>query len=124
IASAFLLSSCSSLLPPSLRKLDEPPMSESPAAGAVPAKKEPASDATMPEPKVYSGSGIFVNPKPAAPPGPPGPEEASLNFESLDVREVAKVILGDYLKQSYTVHPQVQGTVTFRTVKPIPMKDL
>ena len=34
---------------------------------------------------------------------------------ALDVREVAKVILGDYLKESYTVHPAVAGTVTFRT---------
>ena len=42
---------------------------------------------------------------PSTPPPPPGPEEASLNFEALDVREVAKVILGDYLKESYTVHP-------------------
>ena len=40
------------------------------------------------------------------------------------VREVAKVILGDYLKESYTVHPSVTGTVTFRTIRPIPMKDL
>jgi general secretion pathway protein D len=37
---------------------------------------------------------------------------------------VAKVILGDYLKQSYTVHPGVAGTVTFRTVRPIARKDL
>src|SRR5206468_61289 len=72
----------------------------------------------------YSGSGVFVNTKPGAPPAKPGPEEASLNFEALDVREVAKVILGDYLKESYTVHPAVTGTVTFRTIRPIPMKDL
>lgn len=70
------------------------------------------------------GSGSFLNAKPPTPAAPPGPEEASLNFEALDVREVAKVILGDYLKQSYTVHPSVQGTVTFRTVRPIPIKDL
>jgi general secretion pathway protein D len=74
--------------------------------------------------KLYGGTGTFVNTKPPAPPPPPGPEEASLNFEGLDVREVAKVILGDYLKLSYTVHPAVTGTVTFRTVRPIPMKDL
>ncbi len=37
---------------------------------------------------------------------------------------MAKVILGDYLKESYTVHPAVSGTVTFRTVKPIALRDL
>ena len=40
------------------------------------------------------------------------------------MREVAKVILGDYLKESYTVHPAVTGTVTFRTIKPIPSREL
>ena len=125
VASAFLLSSCSSLLPPSLRKLDEPMYAPEVAAPAAPAsEKMSANDTAFMEPKTFPGTGIFVNPKPPAPPLPPGPEEASLNFESLDIREVSKVILGDYLKQSYTVHPAVVGTVTFRTVKPIPMKDL
>src|SRR4030095_9574172 len=76
------------------------------------------------DPKRSLGPGRCVNEKPPAPPAPPAPEEASLNFEGLDIREVAKVILGDYLKASYTVHPQVSGTVTFRTVRPIPMKEL
>jgi general secretion pathway protein D len=125
IATAFLVTSCSSLLPPSLRKLDEPvPEVVASAPPTAAADKAASNIDSIMEPKTYPGTGIFVNPKPAAPPAAPGPEEASLNFESLDIREVSKVILGDYLKQSYTVHPQVTGTVTFRTVKPIPMKDL
>ena len=124
VASAFLMTSCSSLLPPSLRKLDEPMYAPpAPVVSPAPAEKLSSNDVSM-EPKVYPGTGIFVNPKPPVPPAAPGPEEASLNFEALDIREVSKVILGDYLKQSYTVHPQVTGTVTFRTVKPIPLKDL
>jgi general secretion pathway protein D len=74
--------------------------------------------------KVYPGQGRVIGmpfPKPeAAKPA----EEASLNFEGADIREVAKVILADYLKESYTIHPAVTGTVTFRTVRPIAMKDL
>ncbi len=130
IAGCMLLASCS-LLPPSMRaeNAKEAPI----AAAAEPAGKfgpiPPGSTAPPPAnppavPKVFAGTGNFVNTKPAAAPPPPGPEEASLNFEGLDVREVAKVILGDYLKLSYTVHPAVAGTVTFRTVRPIPMKDL
>src|SRR6185437_12387558 len=124
---ALLLAGCS-LLPPSLHKeAAEPAAAEKAPFGPV-APPPAASAATAPPPraeaKVYKGTGNFVNPAPPRPAGPPGLEEASLNFEALDVREVAKVILGDYLKQSYTVHPQVQGTVTFRTVKPIPIKDL
>ncbi len=93
------------------------------AAGAATAAPGAAQNAPA-QNKLYMGSGNFVNSKPPAPAAAPGPQEASLNFEALDIREVAKVILGDYLKQSYTVHPAVQGTVTFRTVRPIAMKDL
>jgi general secretion pathway protein D len=128
-AVALLLSSCS-LLPPGMRagKATPEPVAvaqapETPAAAAATPPVPPPQD---PEPtsRIYRGSGNFIAPILQRPPSPPGPEEASLNFESLDVREVAKVILGDYLKESYTVHPGVTGTVTFRTVKPIAMKDL
>ncbi len=125
---AIAASSCS-VLPPSLRGAP----AESPAAvvmtpqevvAAAGIKPSPAPSAPVTDAKIFPGSGNFVRQGPIAPPIPPGPEEASLNFESLDVREVAKVILGDYLKQSYTVHPAVAGTVTFRTVRPISMRDL
>jgi general secretion pathway protein D len=125
LAAALAVSSCSAL-PPSLRGESEPTKpaaivmtpEQVAAAAGLKAAEPPAA-----EPKLYPGSGNFVQ---QVPPMPllPSPEEASLNFEALDVREVAKVILGDYLKQSYTVHPSVTGTVTFRTVRPISMKDL
>lgn len=128
VAVALVLSSCS-VLPPGMRsgKATPDPAAVAQAAPA-PAATAPAR-AVPPEPpetasRLYRGSGNFIAPILQRPPPPPGPEEASLNFEALDVREVAKVILGDYLKESYTVHPAVAGTVTFRTVKPIAMKDL
>ncbi|HET7595324.1 MAG TPA: type II secretion system secretin GspD [Burkholderiales bacterium] len=127
---ALLVAGCS-MLPPTMRE-GTPEAGEAPTAGpqatfgpsGPPPASAVASSAPRSVPKLFKGTGTFLNPAPPRPAGPAGPEEASLNFEALDVREVAKVILGDYLKQSYTVHPQVQGTVTFRTVKPIPMKDL
>lgn len=126
----LLLSACS-LLPPSMR--NEPGPGAAPAAAAPQDAFGPrtpdhsvasAPPEAVAEPKIYKGTGTFLSSKPQAPSTPAGPEEASLNFEALDVREVAKVILGDYLKVSYTVHPQVQGTVTFRTIRPIPLRDL
>ena len=125
VATALLASSCS-VLPPSMRQETAPAAS---TAAVPPAAPVPAAAAATPPPpvmqaKTYPGTATFVNPNPPVPMTTPGPEEASLNFEALDVREVAKVILGDYLKESYTVHPAVQGTVTFRTVRPIPMRDL
>ncbi|WP_171164599.1 type II secretion system secretin GspD [Usitatibacter palustris] len=104
------------------------PPSQAPAPGAPPppsaAATQQAQQAIAGGARTYPGTGVFVNPKPLPSQGPAGPEEASLNFEALDVREVAKVILGDYLRESYTVHPQVAGTVTFRTIRPIPRKEL
>ena len=126
----LLLSGCS-LLPPSLR--DETGKGATSEAGAPQVAFGPQTPDRMAagapaeaaaQPKVFKGTGTFVSGKPPAPSPPAGPEEASLNFEALDVREVAKVILGDYLKVSYTVHPQVSGTVTFRTIRPIPLRDL
>ena len=122
-AIAMLASSCS-MLPPSLRKESASQPAAGPATDFGPRVAPAVTDSPVARPKVFQGTGVFVNSKPPAAATPPGPEEASLNFESLDVREVAKVILGDYLKESYTVHPAVTGTVTFRTVRPIPMKDL
>ncbi len=125
LASAFVMASCS-LMPPSLRKAEEmqAPPPEAIAAPPATTSGELAPKSEIAQAKVYPGTGVFINSKPLEQRVPGGPEEASLNFEGLDVREVAKVILGDYLKQSYTVHPAVQGTVTFRTVKPISRKDL
>lgn len=123
VASALVATSCS-VLPPSLRKGDEAQVvPEVVAAGTTVIDTEPKA-ATAQEPTLIPGNNLFLNTKPLPKPAQSGPEEASLNFEGLDVREVAKVILGDYLRQSYTVHPAVAGTVTFRTVKPISRKDL
>jgi general secretion pathway protein D len=125
---AALLASCT-LLPPSLRS-DAPAATKAPGAQAPVASPAVGAPVSAPgagqgaEARVFKGTGVFVNPRPPAAQAGPGPQEASLNFEALDVREVAKVILGDYLKESYTVHPAVTGTVTFRTIRPIGIKDL
>lgn len=127
-AAAIVVSSCT-LLPPSMRTKEGAPTPAGAPGSFGPVAPKPGMQAAAPsapnaEAKIFQGTGVFVNPKPARASPPPGPEEASLNFEGLDVREVAKVILGDYLKESYTVHPAVAGTVTFRTIRPIPLKDL
>ena len=126
IALAIAVSSCS-LLPgphPNERLPEGAPAEFGPKSPPAFAQA-PAQTAVVPEkPRVFPGSGTFVNTKPPAPQPPAGPEEASLNFEALDVRSAAKVILGDYLRESYTVHPGVTGNVTFRTIKPIPRSAL
>ena len=68
---------------------------------------------------MFPGSGVFMKPAPVVPPAA-GAEEISLNFEATEIRQVAATILSDILRESFTVHPSVQGTVSLRTVKPIP----
>lgn len=99
--------------PPATRSATAPPVAPD-ASGA-----RSASDKS----RIYPGTGVFVRTGPA-PVAPPGPEEVSLNFEATEIRQVAATILGDILGETFTVHPQVQGTVSLRTIKPIPRKDL
>ncbi len=68
--------------------------------------------------RMYPGSGKLVNPSPAVKPS--GPGTTSLNFEAADIRDIAKTILGEILKESYIVDPKVVGTISFRTSNPLP----
>jgi general secretion pathway protein D len=130
-AGAFLAVSACTLLPPSLRhgEIDKPlPEPAQTVAAAAAARDEAAKGGTPGGVdtglRLYPGTGRLVGNPAQKPDAGKAPEEASLNFEAADIREVAKVILADYLKESYTIHPAVTGTVTFRTVRPIAMKDL
>ena len=73
---------------------------------------------------VISGTGKFVKETPPAPPVPSGPEEFSLNFEATDIRAIVQSIMGDYLRESFTIHPSTTGTGTIRLSKPVSRKDL
>lgn len=149
---AFLLlfgfiSACSVLQPPEERGQAGPAKVEAepgaaPAAPAIAAVAQPtptASSATQvavvparrsaPPPipdtsKLYTGSGQFVKPPAAPVPAAKGPEEFTLNYESLDIRAVVQSILGDMLRESFSIHPQTTGTVTIRLSKPVPRSEL
>ncbi|HTQ15196.1 MAG TPA: type II secretion system secretin GspD [Rhizomicrobium sp.] len=45
--------------------------------------------------------------------------DITLNFVNADVKDVAKAILGDYLKLNYEIASNVQGTVTIQTSQPL-----
>lgn len=83
--------------------------------GAQAPKPKPKADDGV---KLIPGSGVFV--KPAAPQPPPtGAGAVTLNFEGADLREVVRVMLGDMLKENYTVDPRVNGSVTIHTSQPV-----
>ena len=47
-----------------------------------------------------------------------------MNFEALDIRQIVQYILGDYLKELFTIHPTTSGNATIRTSKPVSRQDL
>lgn len=76
------------------------------------------------EPKVeiFAGDGRFVSDKTdQANNGVriSGTGDITLNFAAMDVRDIAKVILGDYLKLNYEIAANVQGSITLQTSRPL-----
>lgn len=96
-------------------------------APAAPATAEPAStsatDPTARSPGTVfaQGTGVLIDEKLAGAPRPPTPPagEATFNFEGESVLAVVKAILGDLLQQNYVIAPEVQGTVTLATPRPV-----
>lgn len=121
LVAALAVAGCAAL--PGAPQDASPAVVTTPAAARPAAPAAAAADAAAEKARVFPGTGVFVKNVPS-PPAVAGPEEVSLNFEATEIRQVAATILGDILRESFTVHPQVQGTVSLRTVKPIPRKDV
>lgn len=93
---------------------------EKDAAAAAQAKAAKGEKA-----KLYPGTGVFIKPPTVtATPTTPSGDEVVLNFEGADIREVAKTIITDILRETYIIDPRVQGTVNLHTSKPIPRSAL
>jgi general secretion pathway protein D len=102
------------------------PMRSSTLITPQPGAQDAADAAT-----IYKGTGQLVKGQLAGgalPAGAPGAVASgpavSLNFEGADLREVVRNILSDILGESYTIDPQVGGTVTIRTTTGIPREAL
>jgi len=71
--------------------------------------------------EVSHGSGQFIRPGALSTPRPAanGNGAVTFNFENQPVQAVVKAILGDLLKQNYTIVPGVQGNISFSTSEPV-----
>ncbi|MFC5527415.1 type II secretion system secretin GspD [Rhodanobacter ginsengisoli] len=71
--------------------------------------------------QISRGSGRFVRPGALRTPRPAatGAGAVTFNFENQPVQAVVKAILGDLLKQNYTIVPGVQGNISFSTSEPV-----
>jgi general secretion pathway protein D len=72
-------------------------------------------------PHIVVGTGQVINQRAAAQPPPNlgSTGEATFNFEGESLHAVVKAILGDLLQQNYVIAPNVQGTVTLATPRPV-----
>ncbi len=84
----------------------------------------PAIAAEIAEPKMFSGTGEMVKRTPPPAPAAPGPEEFNLQFEATDLRAIVQTIMGDYMRESFTIHPSTTGTATIRFSRAVSRKDL
>lgn len=67
---------------------------------------------------VKRGTGTFVR-RVTAPSVETGKGEYTLNFDNADIRQVVKAILDDILGVNYILDPEVQGTATIETGRPL-----
>ncbi len=97
-----------------------PPNANSAAVAPI----APNAAPEIPAARIFQGTGNFVKQMPVAPPVASGPEEFSLQFESTDIRAIVQTIMGDYMRESFTIHPSTAGTATIRFSRPVSRKDL
>ena len=80
-----------------------------------------AEETTAPKVEMYPGTGVFTKGQSSGEPRTVVGEQGdiTLNFVNTDVKDVAKAVLGDYLKLNYEIGANVQGTVTIQTSQPL-----
>ncbi|MWV10728.1 type II secretion system secretin GspD [Pseudomonas sp. R-28-1W-6] len=79
----------------------------------------PATPLPAPRAEIYRGSGSMValGSVPQQPVAKEG--EITLNFQQMEIAEVVKIILGEILGLNYMLDPNVSGTVSLQTSRPL-----
>lgn len=93
-----------------------------PVPAPLPLNNDAGSGSEAPaQAEVSHGSGQFIRPSALSTPRPAasGNGAVTFNFENQPVQAVVKAILGDLLKQNYTIVPGVQGNISFSTSEPV-----
>lgn len=99
----------------------EEPLSGAPAGEAAAGVEEAEPQTEKPQYRIYRGTGHFVRGESDVPAtihvGENG--DITLDFVDADIRQVVKATLGDILGLNYVIAPDVQGTVTAQTERPL-----
>jgi general secretion pathway protein D len=73
---------------------------------------------------VYHGAGGQIEDETNATVSSFEPGEFNLNFQNADIREVVQSVIGNALGENYTIDPNVAGSVTISSARPIARDDL
>jgi len=102
------------------------PQAPAPVASAPPVALAHEDAETMPQQQhpdiqIIPGTGKFVGAQTNSAERVEADDQGgiTLNFINADLKDVAKAILGDYLKLNYEITGNVQGTVTLQTSTPL-----
>jgi len=106
-----------------------PPAPQAANTAPAPLEAAPAADSTAApnadsgaKVEMYPGTGAFTGGGRVSGAAAIGGDEdngITLNFVNTDVKDVAKAVLGDYLKLNYEIGANVQGVVTIQTSQPL-----
>ncbi|GGF51399.1 type II secretion system protein GspD [Aliidongia dinghuensis] len=98
-----------------------PTASATPENGSIPMQTLSSEAVAPTNGEIYRGTGSFVGRATRAPtPATGKPDDGTtLNFVNADIADVAKTVLGDYLKVNYVIDAAVQGGITLQTSRPL-----
>lgn len=80
----------------------------------------------QPQKRIQVGNGQYIAPpqRQSKPVSETEKDGTILNFQGTDINEFIKAILGDILNQNFIIDPQISGTVTIETSRPIDPKEI
>src|SRR3990167_4484035 len=81
--------------------------------------EQPVAAIPAPRAEIYRGSGGMVDLGGMTRQAPDQEGEITLNFQQMEVAEVVKIILGEILGLNYVLDPNVSGTVSLQTSRPL-----
>ncbi len=121
LAASLLLTSCAGRTAPTpapepaARPTATAPFKPGATTDALPLAPAPQPTVHLGTPAAVRGSAGTAPPVQVTPGG-----DVTLNFTDADIHEVVRAVVGDILGLNYSIDSKVQGTVTVRTMRPLP----
>jgi general secretion pathway protein D len=117
LAFALLANGCATKPPP--QPAAEAPPAQAAAGQPAPLESPPSAAGAITAFKQAGTGRLLAPPKKAADLQVNAAGAITMNFVNADIREVVRTVLADALKLNYLIDPDVKGTITMQTSKPL-----